>query len=653
MNKTKLKHRLVIFIIVLLTTSYPLTAKEYTPHAVTFGGDVNGNIYFADFNQLGNIENCCTSFGNTFDIGYNLHIGYEYIFPTNLFGMPWRLDLSFAYSDLSATFLEKEEFANIIIGNSYTKGVAEFELKPSVQAIMFDPGIFFNPISDIPLSIRLGFQIGFLTAATFSQEERLISPGDIFYENGTRVRGQYSGTIPNAETQYFAVSFGLRYRLLNFGDFSLYPSLRFNYGLNNLVQNKDWKASAVQGGITLAYNVPKSEAPAPVSPPMPPLPEPTKPPAPSKLEIYVNTELDGKDGDDFELPYITYASECDYYLLPYIFFAENSDRPLLSHSTKGQNIGEVEAQDNLLNAVAGCWKQNPEYFVTLLSSSLSIEDENIVDSRISRITNELIARGMDISKIKVKKFKVQEKDINRPELKTENIFIKVELSDKKELIQYSITQTVRQEFVNENVLSIKPNIKTSDKLTVFEGKIFANKSLLKQFGEDGTTVTLASFMPGLIKQETEPIILSIDVFAKNSAGAKFNAKKNVKLTPIEERINTEHNIYNSEGKDYSQYILCYFDFDNDKPKIINHDVLNLVKKAIEDGKNIVLLPLTDNIGEQDYNKKLAKKRTDAALKLLDGRGSNCSVLYPEGYVFTNATPSGRMLNRTIVVRIEN
>ena len=654
MNRRKLKYGFFVIAIILSIAIGTLSAKEKgTQHFLSFGGDVNANLYFANFKQFEGVNNCCTSFGNTFGLGYNIHLGYEYIFPSNLFGMPWRFDLSLAYSDMSAEFSETNSFANIIIANDYVKGVAEFVIDPSVQAIIFDPGIFINPIDNIPLSIRLGFQVGFLMGMTYSQEERLLEPADVYYENGQRIRGQYSGPIPNAESQYFALSIGARYRAATFGNFALYPSLRFNYGLTNLVQSIDWKASTIQGGISLVYNFPEAQAPRPAPPPMPtPLP-PAEPPAPATLEIFVRTELNGKQGNEFELPLTVYKSQLDYYLLPYIFFAVDSDIPIRNKSNVKQNIGEAYAQSYLTKAVAQLMQKNTDFNVILLSSSLDSEAESIVDRRITKITQELLSYGVNISRITVSKRKFKADEAQAPELVAENVFVKLELIDGSDLIPYTNIQTIKTEFSGANNLRIIPDIKTSAKLTEFDGKVYRDKQLIKKFNQNGTSININNEVSNLINEEMMPAQINIDAFAKNVGGAKDNFTSTIKLTPGEERTIVENNIYNSKNNNYSQYILCYFNFDKAVPRIVNHKILNIIKQAVDEGKDIQLIALTDNIGEKDYNNKLAEKRAKAALNLLKAYDIDWQIVYPENYIFTNDTPTGRMLNRTVVVRIAN
>ncbi len=654
MKNTNQINRIIFFVFALVLIIAESNAKEKgTPHFISAGADINANIYFANFNKFEGIDNCCTTFGNTFGLGYNVHLGYEFQLPTKLLGMPWRLDLSFAYSDLSANFKEIQPFANIINGNSHVKATAEYSITPKVQSIMFDPGIFFTPFTSTPLQIRIGFQVGFLSAMDFSQEERLIKPSEIYYENGKRVRGQYSGAIPNAAMQYFALSIGARLHAADFGNFAIYPSLRFNYGLSELVQNLDWTASSLQGGISIVYNFPKPEYPKPAAPPMPPLPEPTQPPAPAHLAVNINTIFNGKYGEEFELTFTSDEEQTDYYLLPYIFFNQDSDIPIATKTSGERNIGEARAQANLTKALAQLLEANPEYNLTLVSSSLSSESEQIINNRISKISNGLVANGVDISKINVSKRSIEPEDIQKPELLTENIYIKFNISGHKGLIPYSHKYIIDRKYLQKNVLQIIPEIKSSDKLADFEGNIYNNKRLIKKFDEKGTSFNIDNELPLSVNEELQNFIFSYDVFAKNAGGAKAKLSGKVKLTPIEERKNIRKNTLQADGKQYSQYILCYFEFDEAEPYIVNKDVLNEIKDAIAADKQIQLIALTDNIGEKEYNNRLATKRGKAAFALLKGLNGNINISEPDNYLFANDTPLGRMLNRTVVVRIPN
>jgi outer membrane protein OmpA-like peptidoglycan-associated protein len=517
--------------------------------------------------------------------------------------------------------------------------------------MIFDPGICFEPFGDLPLSLRAGFQVGFLSDMTYYQEERLIEPQNVYYENGERVRGQFSGNIPNAESQYFALSLGARYRATNFGNFALFPSLRFNYGLTNLVNGIDWKVSTLQAGISLVYNFPKAEYPKPAPPPMPPLPVPAEPLPPAQLDIFVNIELNGKNAKEFDIPFTVYESKSEYYLLPYIFFKENSDLIYTEKSQSSQNISEATAQSNVLKAAALILKEHPDYSVTLLSNSLDSESDEIVNNRITKISNELISYGIDISHIKISKHKVKVKQEEIPELKAEQIYIKLNIPEYQDLIPYTLTYSVKMEFSGRNILHIIPDIKTSVKLKAFEGKMYRNKNIIKRFDENGAEININTEAPFVIEDELRPIEFTVDLFAKNEGGAKTTLTEKIKLIPQEERRYVEKNIINKNNKTYSRYILCYFDFDGTNSVIVNKDVLTIIEQAIAEDKEIKLIPLSDNIGTAEYNKELVEKRARAAMRLLSGFDGKFNTEYFDGFLFPNDTPTGRMLNRTVIVMI--
>jgi len=647
------KRQFLLFAALVLLPAFGLSKQKETPFFISFGADANANLYFADFKQFEGVNNCCTNFGNTFGLGYNVHAGFEYLFDSELFGMPWKLDLSLAYTNLSATFTEEYEIANIITGDTYTKAVSEFVLEPSIYAVIFDPGIFFDPIENLPLSIRAGFQVGFLIDKTFTQQEQLVSPPDVYFENGTRVRGQYSGDIPNASSQYFALSIGARYKAAEFGNFALYPSLRFNYGLNNIVEGIDWKISALQGGLSLVYNFPKGEYPPPPAPPAPPLPSPAVPPKKSQLVLGLSVEHNGSTvGNSIEMPYIRYESQLEYYLLPYIFFDANSDIPLTEGRGNNNNIGEASAQSELIKASVELLKANPQLNVTLLASSLSTEKQEVIDSRISKITNEITSYNIPINKIKVEQRVVNPDDFEIDELLNENVFIKLNMSDGSDLIYHSISQTIKKEVINSHILRIKPDIATSHSVTYFEGKINHNNNLLKSFNDLGVDFDITS-EPALITNDLAPSQIRIEAVAKNSGGSTETTEKTISISFAEERRISEQNVITSNDSEYSQYVLCYFDFDKFEPKTINKNVLEIVQNALNNDKEVALLALTDNIGTEKYNYSLADKRANAALKLIGVNSEKLLTSKPKSYIFDNDTPIGRMLNRTVVVRIKN
>jgi hypothetical protein len=47
------------------------------------------------------------------------------------------------------------------------------------------------------------------------------------------------------------------------------------------------------------------------------------------------------------------------------------------------------------------------------------------------------------------------------------------------------------------------------------------------------------------------------------------------------------------------------------------------------------------------------KRGRKAMDLFNGNSGKINLIQPSYYIFSNLTPLGRMLNRTVVVRIED
>ena len=126
---------------------------------------------------------------------------------------------------------------------------------------------------------------------------------------------------------------------------------------------------------------------------------------------------------------------------------------------------------------------------------------------------------------------------------------------------------------------------------------------------------------------------------------------NYNLVP--EQIRTNKGINRNSGKsDYSEYILGFNSFDKSEIYAVNQLALSEIKNALENGRKIEFLPLTDSLGTDEHNQKLAEKRAKSAIKFLKLPEDKINIVYPKQYYFPNNRAFGRVLNRSIIVRIK-
>lgn len=645
---------LILTIVLLSGLSIAHSKSKKTPHYLTLGVDVKGNYYEASFRQFEGVNNCCTEFGNTFGLGYNIHAGYEYLFSSSYFGFPWRLDLSFSYGDYSAVFREKYEFANIIYEDRFVKGIAEYVLEPNIQAISIDPGIFFEPFNDFPLSFRIGLTYDILLNKTFNQQENLIAPEDVYYENGSRTRGWASGDIPNAVSGLLSTSIAIRYKLAETGNFEIYPQLRFDYALNNLVDNLSWKAHSVMAGITVAYNITKTAVRTIM--PEPPKAEPPAPEVKPFIEVEVLVKSEDKElksEEDIIYGYDLLVSNREYELLPYVFYSVNTAKRLSIPIVNSDIFDEQSMQDQLIKVTADKLKSNPQSRLDLISSSLSTENQDVVDARINDVIDELIYNGIEIKRINVVKKEVDQSLLKRPELAAEQTYIELRIDGEQKLIRY--VRTVSAETVVKSTipLIVKPFIQSNIDIIKQTGTVQLNDKHIFNFGAAGLNDRITSEMLMQAGDVFNENFLTVNFEAKGSNGLIKKVRNSYRLKAQLDREIKVTNQYQDEEKKFRKYVACFYDFDSSIPKYINDDVIKLLKEEVAVGKKIRLMPMTDNMGTEQYNFRLAEQRAKSVIELTGMEIKNADIVFPKDYFYDNTTPLGRMLNRTVIVIISD
>lgn len=105
------------------------------------------------------------------------------------------------------------------------------------------------------LDIQAGFRADLMSGGTFRQQEEIVTPATLRFENGSRRRLDYDGAIPCERSPHLAVTLGLRYNLpLNHrGTWVLSPEVGVWRGLGSLVDGATLGMSGVRFGLGLGF----------------------------------------------------------------------------------------------------------------------------------------------------------------------------------------------------------------------------------------------------------------------------------------------------------------------------------------------------------------------------------------------------------------
>jgi|GEM_PF-2200283 len=638
---------LAIIFIVLINITGVHCKEKLTPYKIIGGANLNTNLYLSNFKELTRYPSCCTNYDFALGFGYGFFAGTEYVFEDAIFGINYSADILLFYHNLSAKYAIEEKLANIITGNDYVEAYSEHSLDAKINSIMIEPGLNIYPIINIPFGIRFGLKLGILSGMTFTQEENILSPDWITYkETGTKTKYHYEGEIPNASKIYSAISVGLKYDLIKSGSFSFSPIITFNYGLTNVTSDLDWKISTIQAGISIGYQIPQPKDVPPLPAPMPLLP---KPPEPKEILVELTLKVNDKkmkNNDEIILPVKERKFINKFILLPIVFYEVNTNNMLTSDNT---SRSEEEAQKNAYKSAVQYLKENSGISLTLVSSALSSEPSDVVQSRTENLKKMLVSSGINNDRLNIKDIVVDGAKLNKKELMQDNCFIRFEFSDGTEIIPYK-SDTVVKNIIEPLAITIEPNVVSDLSIKEFFGTVRIDNEDIYDFSHDVSNFDLWFENMELKNNKLELIANLKDVFNN----VKQNKQEYKLIYNIVNDGFYENVISDQEQSDFvQQFTLGYCDFDKAEFSYINNQAAELIKSAYKNKKIIEIIPLFDFLGTEEHNIKLATARANSAIDLLGMKKEDVLISIPKDYFFSNNNPYGRMMNRTVIVRIKN
>ncbi len=619
--------------------------KKYTPFIVFGGASLNGNIYQSKFKQLTGVENCCTEFTNAFGIATNFFGGIEYKLTQGLLGDESRVGLVISYSNLSANFIEEKFIGNYISGDIVKKEIVEYQINPSVTAAM--AGLYYSlyPVNNLPLVISAGVKYGLYLNQSYEQKEILLQPKEAVFENGTKERAFRSGEIPNASSNYFGINIGISYEVFKFTDFVLRPQIEYTHSFTDVASSLDWKAHTLSAGFALLWNIPEKQIP-PVSPPLsPPLPLLPEPPEQAQLSLafsIVYGATKHKSGDTIAFEY----SKTDYFNLlsvrPKVFFKKND--ATIKFTEKYTSDNYEDTQKYAINSILGYLAETPNETVTISSYILDDENEDIAKQRVENVKNELSKKTISNENIIISIIDMRNSKFRYEELKDEYRVVSFSFDKTGEIISISKKSDSSVIRINQ-VIGVIPAVIVEAKPFDMKYDISINGKIIKQNQTRQCKIELENEIVDVEK----PSEIEITGTLEDATGKVIKKIASFTLTPSLKNIDSLYLINVAPNK---PLILGYFNFDESVLKSSNQSVLKIVRKALEDGKKVTMIPLHDNFGTEEYNLTLLKKRAAEAIKLFGDLSDKIIIKMPKKYYFSNDLPATRLMNRSVLVFIE-
>ncbi len=639
--------------IVFIICSSLLIAGERTGTKYFFNAGLNYNMHTTDIKGFSGTENCCDGFtgGNFLDPTFGF--GMELAMGNLIFDLPASYVLQLNYNGLSSEYTE-ERFRGYKISEFDKQPImVEHSLNPTIKLLSIGNSIYSELFSDF--SFGLGADIGFVMTSDYSQNELALSPNDFTFSNGSKEINTGEGNIGEMNSLIVSLFAGVRYDLYDLDNWTIRPELKYNYIPGSLLDGKDLFASQLSGSISFVYNMTSPEPKAP-APPIQPEPKEIEiveeiiTPAPPYINVSLTMKDESgneiKDGQKLTIPVTVYETKQEYALRPVVFF-DSADYNYKQYNIESFTNSDFDVQTEMINSIAKRMKADKTLKLNLTTYDLGDEPKNMPEERLYNIEQKLKDVGVDLSRVSTKTLAV-DKDFKYNELKEEYRKVEFALSDNSELIKSIYEIDSRIEF-DKKSFTPTTAINSSKDEYYQEANLYVNGSSVQKENEDFTFSIDENYTEKF--EKNEPVKFE---YISNAEVAGIYSAANVSFTvePTVKNVNQTFNTIEDGSKVTEQHILAYTEFDKSSFKSVDKDVLNLVRKALEQNRKVTIYASTDNLGNEEYNKALAERRANTAKSIIGGNSNNLQVIYPEQYLFSNEHPYGRMLNRAIVVRID-
>lgn len=624
----------------MLATDTAVVQQEQLPWSITAGIVAGAAMHTTNFIELPGFPNCCEPYTSGSGLALGANVGIELRTGIELFDNAVKVNLSLGYQRVPGTLTVSEEVGNIINGSTVTNGVVQHELDLSYSGLTIHPTVALPLPSINGLHLVIGGMGMLPLSASITQQQTLTSPSSLEYtfENGQRIREQQSGSLTNATALALWAVVGLRYDVQIDRAWTLAPTVCYLHGLNDIATETDWKVSAIQAGVTVAYRLPKPEPPKPEPPKQPVVEAPiVAKPVPalhSSVSLAARTPGSKVVGDTVFTPVITESIvDSVIAVAPTLYFEHNSTVP----------IGGEEALLQFTQAISQSMVDTTDQVehITITGSTSFDEDKRLARERISRLLNSVV---VDQNRVTI----VQEHAAQKkyPELDSEKRFVSIALGTTPRMLhRYS-------EFKRVNAVSAELSILHT--VTCEAGPCTTNVAVSGAIPSSITTTdpVIPITVPVAINEKPQPSLVGVSLTTTDAAGKQVTSSSAIVVVPTLADVHRMRVHVDPAGTVRRQaFLLALFDFDGVTPSAVDYTVVTSAQEAIKAGKRVTLVPCSDAFGTTEHNLELRKQRGQAGMQLL-GNTKQTQIDFESNLGTTPEAPRDRYLQRSVWVVIE-
>ncbi|MBS1560818.1 MAG: OmpA family protein [Bacteroidetes bacterium] len=706
--------RMFLALLVVCLGSGTLVAQRDTLILRHYFGAYAGaaiTMHSTSFGQLPGIPSCCIEYTGATAIAPALGVFFE-VPLADMFTLQTRL----GFTSLSGSLQTDEVIGNepvlrdgpIPVGERRSITV-NHTLDATLPLITLEPTVGINPFDKF--WVYVGGRAGYLISSNFEQRETLVSPdGYVFAANGSTVRNEISGAIPNASKLQLHASIGLAYSLPLGPSLELLPEVRYQFPITK-ISDVQWKVSQFQVGAMVRYGSYRPRDPI--------IKRDTvyrrdtsvvAKPTIAQERIYLKSsdvQDESRTEDWVEYHTITihesYVREVPrvfapglavtatmldaqgrpvpvtkirieetdvietFPLLHHIFFTENSSDITTTQlsridpeDTKDFRATELvrdqlDVYKNMLNIVGSRMRSNPKATIKLIgcTSNTGPEANNktLARARAEAVRDYLsTVWGIDPARMSVEARLLPSSPANNQYVEGREENQRVEIESNDPLILETVEFKDRERAVTPKQITFDPSVTSSTDISKWSLNVTQQQRALRD--EQGSGVpnrTPWNLDVDPKPNSDQPVVATYTVF--NDAGQQSTAQVRV---PVEVVTAKTGRSTTEQGKLIERYSLIMFEYNSAELNQENKAILERVKSRVQPETRVRILGYADRTGNPEYNRELARKRCVEVQRKLDLPAGQVSLepIGSDRLLYPNDTPSGRSYSRTVQIELD-
>jgi outer membrane protein OmpA-like peptidoglycan-associated protein len=504
----------------------------------------------------------------------------------------------------------------------------------------YDIGLDFNILIDDevfngPLYLNLSPSLHLQQSGSFTQTEVIDQPSGAAFKVDDKIffeRVNATGNFTTLNSSILNLSASL-YNNMKIGhNLYLIQRIGVSNDMSMLLTDADISSFNLFGslGIKLAFDEPKEYIPpTPPMSPLQPLPIDPEPTPIFTLDSYF----------DYIKSYIETGEKlvATPPLVLAVFFDKNSNAIRNKYLTSNEEKNPIDNHYHILDDIIEILNKYPKAKLELHGSTSGLDENNnllLAKDRVINVKENLVSRGIDPNRI------ITTYSIN-PKVITNNQYEQGLAENRR--VEIDLINANSVEFVKKTEFKkLYGFIDFKIEYDNITSKVYFKNNLMHNEQEVKSGIINTQFDRDLIANKGDFTInselISNDFSKKDS---KYVELDKLKVESVELKTDEFE-------------ALLMFDFASsnltDETKILLKQLVEL----LPDGKTIVVIGNTDDIGLEEANKKIASERATNAINFI--KSNTNKTFYFEEITNTDkydeTTPQGRYLNRSIIIRIK-